>query len=77
MLSHVDWFVLLLASEEAKRENVLSHVDWSALQLGSEEKVRMVSAAFYFARGGDLSRMASVILIGRNSKLQRPKQFPH
>ena len=33
---------------------------------GSEERARMVSAAFYVARGGDPGRMASVILIGRN-----------
>ena len=33
---------------------------------GSEEWARMVSAAFYVARGGDPGRMVSVILIGRN-----------
>ena len=34
------WSVLLLAREEAKRENVLSHVDWSVLLLAREETKR-------------------------------------
>ena len=34
------WSVLLLASVEAKRENVLSHVDWFVLLLSSEEAKR-------------------------------------
>ena len=33
---------------------------------GSEEKARMISAVFCVAHGGDLGRMASVILIRRN-----------
>ena len=53
---------------EAKRENVLPRVDWSVLQLVREEaeRARMVSAAFYVARGGDPGRMSSVILIEGN-----------
>ena len=38
MLSHVDWSVLLLASEEVKRENVLSHVDSSVLLLARRKR---------------------------------------
>ena len=60
------WSVLLLTREVVKRENVLFHIGWSVLLLGGEERVRMVSAAFYVARGGDPGRMASVILIGQN-----------
>ena len=60
---------LLLAREEAKRENVISRVDWSVLLLASEEEKRgreWLARTFYVARGGDQGRMASVILIGRN-----------
>ena len=34
------WSVLLLAREEAKKENVLSHLDWSVLLLAREEAKR-------------------------------------
>ena len=68
MLNRVDWLVLLLAREEAKREKVLCHVDWLVLLLASREARRggekWLVWPFMLPRGGDPGRMASVILIG-------------
>ena len=65
------WKYVRDSEEESvkKRECALSCwlVCPTASKWGSKERVKMVSAAFYFARGGDPGRMPSVILIGRNT----------
>ena len=64
------WLVCPTASKggSEERECVFSHwlVCPTASTGGSEERVRMVSAAFYVAYGGDPGKIASVILIGQN-----------